>query len=85
MNLIALTEKLIAERGYGDEMLANLTAMIDADLDDLAKRHTVVLDEASALAHMQARLLRRREELATEFATRRAALSALIGEEGGNG
>ena len=38
MNLIALTEKLIAERGYGDEMLANLTAMIDKDIDELGKR-----------------------------------------------
>jgi uncharacterized protein YoxC len=85
MNLIALTEKLIAERGYGDEMLANLTAMIDKDIDELGKRMDGLQHEMTALEAHRVDLLTRKDDLATEFATRRAALSALIGEEGGNG
>ncbi len=85
MNLIALTEKLIAERGYGDEMLAMLTGMIDNDIDELGKRMDGLQHEMTALEAHRVDLLTRKAELATEFATRRAALSALIGEEGSNG
>lgn len=85
MNLIALTEKLIAERGYGDEMLAMLTGMIDNDIAALINRETDLSLMIHAIATHRADLEKRKAELATEFATRRAALSALIGEEGSNG
>lgn len=83
MSLIKVTEALIAERGFNDELLANLTAAIDADITQLVNRHTALLVEANSLDGMMAELLRRKGELATEFATRRASLSALIGEEAG--
>lgn len=68
MSLIKVTEALIAERGFNDELLANLTAAIDNDIVQLQ----LTIED----------LAKRKEELATEFATRRASLSALIGEEG---
>ena len=86
MSLIKVTEALIAERVINDELLANLTAAINADIADITARIDEALQLQSVLLDHRERLKARREELATEFAARRASLSALIGEEGaGNG
>lgn len=81
MSLIKVTEALIAERGFNDELLANLTAAIEGDISALRFRQKEMMDTAQCVQMQLAELERRKEELATEFATRRASLSALIGEE----
>lgn len=82
MSLILIAGKLADERVYNDELLATLQKAIDHDILTLGARRTALLDEVSAIVAMQGDLQKRKEELATEFATRRASLSALIGEEG---
>lgn len=84
MSLILIAGKLADERVYNDELLATLQKAIDHDIAMLGDRRGALLDQANAIVAMQGDLQKRKEELATEFATRRAALSALIGEEGGN-
>lgn len=85
MSLIHLAGKLAEERGFNDEMLNTLTAMIDKDIAALADREVALEQQLHMIESHRHDLERRKAELATEFATRRAALSALIGEEGGNG